>query len=718
MKNSSQKKQVFANLLIEIGTEEIPARFLRDASKLFKDLMVDFLKKNFIAFDESSVRNLFTPRRLTVFISGVSQSQEDRVETLKGPPVTIALDAAGNWTQAALSFCERNSVGANALMRRSTEKGEYLFIEKKMRGSKTSMILEKALPEIIQKVRFPKSMHWGDGKTVFARPIRWIAAFLGAKLLKFSLESVQSGNFSFGYRWTKSPKVTFKEADLAEYLRLLQAKGVYPDFQERLDVILKGIEKALGAGKSFHDSDRELLEEVANLVEYPNVGVGEFDSKYLSIPKQVLSTVIKYHQKYLPVYDKKTDALLPNFLTVFNGPDSVSNTVIRGNERVLRARLADAAFFWEQDKKTKLIDRVENLKHVVFQEKMGTYYDKKERLQSLIRLLDSLGKIRPEALKFLVRSADLCKADLVTGMVGEFPNLQGTIGSEYAAMSGEPAEVALAIKEHYWPLSGMEGPLPQSEVGSLLALIDKLDTVVAGFAAGLNPSGSQDPYGLRRLSAGLLRIIYEKGLKIALDRIVIGCLEHFASRMANSGKGKTAADLQPVILNFFKERLENLFLSLGFSHNLVRAVVERQYHQPAKAYKIIKDLHEAQSKSFFANAVTIVERTANILKGKPFETGDVDRNLLKDQEEKALYSACESNYDNISLLIEQEQFAQATVKYSDVFFNPVNVFFDKVLVNVNEEPVRINRYRLLKKIHELYAGKVADLSKVAGGTSM
>jgi glycyl-tRNA synthetase beta chain len=711
-KSKAKKIVKKENLLIEIGTEEIPARFLQGASDIFRSLIVELLNDNKIGFDENGIKQLFTPRRLAIYVPNVSLFQEDRLDLIKGPPLAVAMDAQGQWTKAATSFSERNGVSLDQLVRRQSEKGEYVFVEKKVTGRPTAKILEISLSDLIQRIKFPKSMHWQSPKLFFARPIRWIVALLGSKIIPFKLDEISSGRTSFGYRWIKGSKIGIPKADLSLYLKSLRLKGVYADFDERLTLIQSSIQEILGSSKEVHDEDYEVLTEVTNLVEYPNVGMGKFDQEFLSIPGQVLSTAIKYHQKYLPVYEKSKKRLLPNFLVVFNGPRSVSRTVIHGNERVLRARLADTAFFWDHDRKRNLADRVDDLKNVVFQEKIGTYYDKMARLVGFARFLKDK-KIIDEAIYLkLERSARLCKADLVTGMVGEFPSLQGIIGREYALLSGEDSEVAEAIREHYLPLSGTEGELPKTLVGSYLAFIDKLDTVIAGFKAGLVPSGSQDPYGLRRLSAGLLRILYEKGILVSLGEFMRKGLLLFSSE--NSGQNsKEMVSLNESLQKFFQERLENLFYSLGFDYDLVRSVVERQSDYPSKAYKILKDLQSVRAKSFFQETVTLVERTFNITKGENVRENKIDEGLLKEREELDLYRVYKSNYDKITKLIERGDFIKATSEYAGAFYQPVHLFFDKVLVNVDEQSVRQNRYILLKMINELYSSGIADLSKVA-----
>lgn len=696
-------KHTVNSLLLEIGTEEIPARFVQNASNLFKDLVVKLLKGERIPFEEEGVESAFTPRRLAVFVSKVSKMQQDRIELIKGPPLAVALDPQGKWTQAAVSFSNRQGVSLQNLVRKTGEKGEYLYAEKTIAGKSSAEILKERLGALIQEIKFPKSMHWDEGALYFSRPVRWLVALFGTQVLKAKLGPLESGRASFGYRWAKDFKFSLERGDWALYLRELRKRGVVADFDERLKLIQGLIKKLLGASKKIHEEDFDLLVEVANLVECPNVALGRFDEKYLKIPPQVLSTVIKYHQKYLPVYEACTDRLLPCFVLIFNGPRSNTKTVIQGNEKVLRARLADAAFFWEQDRKVKFSDGVPLLKNVVFQEKLGSYHDKVERLVRLAQFLRGVLNLSSENLAKLERSALLCKADLVTQMVGEFTSLQGVIGEEYVRASGEDPEIALAIREHYLPGSGMEGSLPTSFIGALLALIDKLDTVVGCFQVGLAPSGSQDPYGLRRHSSGILRILYEKNISVSLKDCIHKCNEIYGFAGANSES----------LYKFFQERLENLFLANGFNHEIVRSVIARQSHNPAIAYKIVKDLQKASNEAFFPKAVTIVERTYNISKGQAIDEGLIDENQLKEPEELELYRAYKSNYDGISKLISAGNFFQATSSYADVFYAPVHVFFDKVLVNVEEEALRQNRYRLLKHIHELYASQIADLSKIS-----
>ncbi|MBI1883939.1 MAG: glycine--tRNA ligase subunit beta [Chlamydiae bacterium] len=695
------------NLLVEIGTEEIPARFLKEASLLFRNLLEAFLKENHISYDEKNVKNLFTPRRLTLFIPEMILMQSEKVEKVKGPPVSIALDAQGVWTQAAQAFASKNGVSLDQLIREKTEKGEYLFAEKKIRGRLTAVLLKENLGTLVQKIRFPKSMRWENRDIYFARPIRWLIALLGSKVIPFQVGDLTAGRVSWGYRWAQNPKVTIPRANLSLYQKLLKSKGVYVDIAERLNLIHQNAKKVLGTSLKISPDDEDLLMEVANLVEFPNAAVGLFEKRFLSLPPQVLSMAVKYHQKYIPIYSN--GELTDRFLTVFNGPRSIVRTVLLGNERVLRARLTDAAFFWEQDQKKKLSERVEDLKHVVFQEKLGTYFDKKERLLHFVDLLkDQLknenesNSPNPSSFEKLKRAINLCKADLVTSMVGEFPALQGIIGSEYAHLSGEDREVAQAIGEHYLPLSGSEGNLPKTLLGSYLAFLDKLDSVVASFKMGLMPTGSQDPYGLRRLGSGLLRILYEKGISLTLTLFIERGL-----------KQAPIKDISPEpLLKFFAERLENLFLSLGFHHDLVRAVVAQQSQNPSKAYQILKELKGVQEEPFFQEAITLVERTSNILKGAPVQDGSVDETLLKEPQEIELYRTYQSNYDSVFHLAQTGAFAKATSEYARIFGPCVHAFFDKVLVNVKEEPVRQNRFRLLKKIHGLYANQIADISKL------
>ncbi|MBI1869721.1 MAG: glycine--tRNA ligase subunit beta [Chlamydiae bacterium] len=694
-------KETLQPFLIEIGTEEIPARFLEDASRHLRNLMETFFKERQMGYDVNNVKVLFTPRRLTLFIPDLALIQPDKVEWLKGPPVTIACDPEGKWTQAAQAFAARQGADTSSLTRKQTEKGEYVFIECRTQGGKTKKILEENLAGLIQKIKFPKSMKWGEGEIYFARPIRWILSLLGNEIIRFKLDTITSDRLSLGCRWQKNPKVIIAKADLVLYQKQLKAKDVYPDFEERFSLIKKSIEKTLGKNQKIHEEDMDLLRGVTNLVEFPNVGIGKFEERFLKIPSQVLSTVIQYHQKYLPIYEK--GKLLPQFVFVFNGPRKILKTVIQGNERVLRARLSDAAFFWENDQKKSLETCVNDLKTVVFQEKLGTYFDKKERLLSLISFLKTEGKMDGALSQKLMQAAELCKADLVTGMVGEFTSLQGTIGAEYASISGEDPEIVEAIREHYLPLSGTEGELPKSLLGSWLSFLDKLDTVISTHKLGLMPTGSQDPYGLRRLSSGILRIHTEKGFTFSLNSILEQGLRQFPVKDVLVGP----------LLDFFKERLENLFLAQNFDHQLVRAVLEDPILIPSLKSKILKALSQIQNQSFFQEALTVVERTGRILKGQKIAEREVKEDVLKESAEIELYRSYKSNYGSIVQLIESEKFVEATSLYAQVFSKPVHVFFDEVLVNAPEESLKQNRSVLLKRIHELYSMRITDISKLA-----
>ncbi len=698
------------NLLIEIGTEEIPARFIQNASRDFKNSIVQFLKTSRVSFGED-IKMLFTPRRLTLFIPNVSSLQGDHAEKIKGPPVSIAVDAQGQWTQAAIAFAQKQGILVSDLVRENVDKGEYIFSEKKTKGKSTLILLKENLARLISSFRFPKSMRWGEGNIFFARPISWVVALLGKQVIPFKLESLASDRISYGLRWVKNSKISIPKADIDLYKKLLMSKGVTADIEDRLKDIQEQVQKVLGKTGVIHEENLDLLSELANLVESPKVGVGEFDHEFLRIPQALLSTAIQYHQKYLPVYDKTSGKLLSKFVVVMNGSGQASETVVRGNQRVLRARLADAAFFWDQDQKHKLIDRVEDLKHVVFQEKLGTYFDKKERLVFLSDFLSQVLKLEKSFTESFKRAAMLCKADLVTAMVGEFPALQGIMGGEYAVVSGESTEIANAIREHYLPLSGSEGVLPKTRVGAFLAFVDKLDTIIVAFKAGLMPTGSQDPYGLRRLSSGLLRILYENQISISLKTLIE---EGFKL------EPKKQVPIEP-LLKFFQERLENLFLGQSFHHELIRTVIDRQVDNPARAYKIVQALQGMFNSSVLSEAIVIMERTSNMVKGQAsivpggqaLENVKIDESLLKEKEEIDLYRAYQSNYDSVSNFVREGHFVKGLEAYVSAFSKPLHVFFDKVLVNVKEEPIRQNRLVLLKKIHMLYAHDVADLSKVS-----
>ncbi len=481
-------------LFLEIGTEEIPAGFLPKAMADMKSLITKELEQARIPYD--GIKTLATPRRLVLVVTGLSAEQPDAELTALGPAKNVAFGPDGNPTKAAQGFARGQGVDVASLQIITTEKGEYVAAVKKETGRPTAELLPAILPRLMGNIPFKKSMHWGDFDVRFARPIHWIVALFDGNLVPFSFGPIRSGTLSRGHRFMADR--TFPVQDFSHYLEECRSHFVIPDPQERKEIIRREIElSALAAGGRLLPDDG-LLDEVTYLVEYPSVVRGTFAAEFLEVPKEVLITSMRSHQRYFSIVDSD-GKLMPGFITVNNTLTENPDVVVKGNERVLRARLSDARFFFEEDKKIPLAQRVESLKSVVYQQKLGTSFEKMERFRTIALALAE--QLAPAVAPQVSRAAWLCKADLVTGMVGEFPEVQGIMGREYALLQGEAVEVAQAIAEHYLP-NQAGGVLPTSDIGAIVSMADKLDSICGCFGVGLIPTGAADPYALRRAAPG------------------------------------------------------------------------------------------------------------------------------------------------------------------------------------------------------------------------
>ena len=516
-------------LILEIGTEEIPALFLEKARGDLGNILSGELRDKGVEFEEMEI--LYTPRRLSARVRGLERKQKDRTTESFGPPIRIAFDENGKPTKAALGFARSQKVDVGKLVVAKRDNGEFLCVRKTIKGRKTSSVLKEILPGVISSVPFQKSMRWGDGKLTFARPIRWIAALYDGTPVKFSVENIKSSDRSFGHRFT-SPK-PFRVASWENYLKVLKKSNVVADPEKRKEVIRKDTEAAAKKIGGTVKEDPELLETVINLVEHPTVLVGEFEKKYLRLPEEVLISVMKNHQKYFPVYSQKTGKLLPNFIFVCGTPVKDKQVIIRGNERVIRARLNDAEFFFSEDTKKSLGDYTESLESMVFLSDIGSYKAKVERMRMLAADIFA----SPD----LERAAELSKSDLATQMVFEFAELQGVMGKYYSIASGEKKAVANAVEEQYMPLT-RTGELPRTKTGALLSIVDKMDNICSCFIADLAPTGSSDPYALRRQTLGITRIAIEKKLDISVSAI----LEHSIKLVFESMETQKTRDGQTV----------------------------------------------------------------------------------------------------------------------------------------------------------------------------
>ncbi|MGB9711957.1 glycine--tRNA ligase subunit beta [Dissulfurimicrobium hydrothermale] len=688
------------NLLFEIGVEEMPAAFIPVALADIEKFAEEGLKGAGLSY--KGLKAMGTPRRLALFVSELISCQPDREEDITGPPAKIALAPDGALTKAGEGFLRAQGAGPEAVRIKDTGKGPCLVLHKVIKGRETRDVLASFLPLLAAKIRFPRTMKWGASSFRFARPIRWVVALFGDEVIPFEIAGIESGKMSMGHRFM-APGPFEVRADLASYIEALRRRFVIVDMGERRDMLLKGVMQAVaGSGGSILQDD-DLIELNTNLTEYPSAVCGSFDGRFLGLPREVLITVMKEHQKYFAVVDGD-GALRPNFVAINNIRPADDSIIRKGHERVLRARLADAAFFFEEDMKIPLHERVDALSGIVFNQYLGTMLDKTERVKSLALYLAR--GIAPEKVALVERAAYLSKADLLTGMVGEFPDLQGVMGREYALRSGECDEVATAIHEHYMPIRA-GGTLPSSMTGSILSIADKIDTICGMFLIGLQPSGTQDPFGLRRQALGVLHILEASDIRFSLagliDQGIKGVLRDI------KGKARSMQEAAGGILEFFRGRMVNNMTSRGYDLGIVEAAIRVGFDDVVDCVRRIKALAAVRVRPEFEPLSIAFKRVMNILKG--FEGGDVDQTLFEAPEEKALFDAYMSLKDDVLALLRDGSYEDALIRLLSL--KPlIDNFFDHVMVMVEEPRIRTNRLSILWQISNLFL-RVGDLSAVA-----
>jgi glycyl-tRNA synthetase beta chain len=682
-------------LLFEIGTEEIPAGFLSKAIGDMEDIIHTSLTEKRIPF--AGIKCMATPRRLVLYIAEIARKQEDQTIEKMGPAKKAAFDENGNPTKAALGFARGQGMEIADLKIIVTEKGEYLGARKTIAGQLTAALLPEILTNFLMAIPFKKSMRWANYDLRFARPIHWLLALYDGNVVPLKIEDIASGNTSCGHRFM-SPE-PFAVSGFDDYLNKSRQNYVIADPAERKKLILEGAESAAAevGGKIFYTED--LLDTVSFIVEYPVIVRGSFDQDYLKIPKEVLTTTMISHQKYFPVINDE-GKLLPYFIAVSNTKARDLAVVARGNEKVLRARLADASFFFEEDKKIPLEIRFESLKKVVFHTLLGTSHQKVLRFRKLAVKIAQ--KVKPAVKKNVDRAALLAKADLESLMVGEFSELQGIMGREYALLAGENPVIASAIYEHYLPiLAG--GDLPQTHEGAIVGIADKIDTIVGFFGVGLPPTGTADPYALRRQSLGVINIILDKRYPLTLDFLIDESIALFKGTLK-----KPADEIKKDVLEFFKGRLQNQLISQGFAYDTVEAVLSEGVNDVVLALEKIKSLQTFRQNTEFEPISIAFKRVDNIL--KDFRNPHVDVNLLKDEAEIRLFSTFENIKTRVEKGITENNFNFALSELATLR-PPVDAFFDGVMVMDKDENIRINRLSLLAEISALFH-KIADFSKI------
>jgi len=682
-------------LLFEIGMEECPARFVAPARADLARLTAEALREARLVHGE--VRAYATPRRLAVVVEGVADRQADLEAEVKGPPARIAFDATGQPTKAAVGFAANQGVAVDELVVKETEGGSYVFALKREAGLSAEEVLPGVLSGVAAGLKFPKSMRWNESGVRFARPIRWIVALLGERVLDLQFAGVRAGNVTQGHRFLGERFIALSHA--GEYVEALARRGaVVVDMEARIEAIRRQVEEIARSIGGRAGIDEGLLEEVANLVEHPTALAGSFDERYLAVPGEILVTSMKEHQRYFPVY-AESGALLPRFIAVRNGSAEHIDVVRAGNERVLSARLSDARFFYEEDLKRPLASRVDELKGIVFQEKLGTVWEKQERARSVAR---EAGAAYPESVRSAAdRALALAKADLVTHVVYEFPELQGVMGREYALKSGEDPDVAEAIFEHYLPRFA-DDELPKTQAGILAAVSDKIDTITGCFGIGLAPTGSADPYGLRRQALGIIKISLAHRVPFTLGELVDASLRAYGDRIPEHER------IRREVLEFFRGRLHTLLIEEGIRHDLVEAALAAGVHDLRAAYGRAKALAKAAGSEGFAALLTAFQRAANLASkatGAP-----VDDALFEHGAERALWEAVQRISSVVRECTAGGRFDDAIAALAGLKA-PVDAFFDAVLVMAPDEKVRNNRLSVLAGVVEA-SRPVGDLRKV------
>jgi len=682
-------------LLLEIGTEEIPAAFLPKALRDLEEIARKELEAGRIRHGE--IRAMGTPRRLFLGVEDVAERQEDQVIEKLGPARRVAFDEQGSPSRAVLGFARGQGVAVEDLETVTTDKGEYICARKKIAGEATEDLLPVLLPKLIAGIAFRKSMRWSDLEFRFARPVHWLLALFDGRVVPFRIADIETGNMSRGHRFM-SPQA-FPVANGEEYLAKTREHFVIVDPAERKKIIAEEARKAARSVGGIVLPHEELLETVTFLTEYPTVVCGGFDSEYLKLPREVLITTMISHQKYFPVLDAD-GALLPFFIAVGNTVARDPAVVRRGNERVIRARLADARFFFDEDRKIPLEERVEGLKEVTFHTLLGTSYEKVLRFRKLASFIAA--RIDPALAPLVERAATLAKADLDTQMVGEFAEMQGIMGREYALLAGEDPLVARAVYEHYLPTAA-GGDLPETDAGAIVSIADKLDSITGFFGVGLAPTGTADPYALRRQALGVINIILSKRYRLPLDMLIdesIAILGPLLKRPA----GEVKAD----VLEFFRGRFENQLLSQGSPYDVVAAVIAAGAEKLVQAEEKVQAMIAFKAHPDFQPLAIAFKRVFNIIRG--FEAGAVDPSLFAAPEEKNLHEAflriCRTVVDRIG----RDDYPGALIEMARLR-KPVDAFFEAVLVMAEDERLRFNRMSLLKEISDLFHG-IADFSRI------
>jgi glycyl-tRNA synthetase beta chain len=699
-----------AELLLEIGVEELPYHVIAPALVLLKDLAEQLLKDQRLEFQ--SARTLGTPRRLTLVIEGLSIQQTSIVKETMGPSKAVAFDPAGQPTKAAMGFASGQGVAVQDLQVRRTPKGEYLFAVKQEEGRPAKVVLNELLPRLIAKLSFPKAMKWNSAGVRFARPVRWLVALYGGATLPIEATGITAGNRTQGHRVLGSMKgITIR--DSVSYLKELERQGVTPDPQRRRHMIEEQISSVCKKTGFILNRDEDLLDQAVYTTECPNAIIGSFKPAYLEVPEEILVTSMKEHQGFFSLRHQETGKLVPHFIAVTNNRAKDMGLIREGNERVLAARLADAKFFFDEDRKIKLEDRVKKLAGVTFHQKLGTMEKKQQRVGKLAGFIASHVQPHDGQLKQICeRAADLCKADLLTGVVGEFPELQGIMGGRYAKHDGESEAVSQAIKEHYLPRS-IEGELPRTVAGQVLSLADRLDSVAAFFHVGLVPTGSEDPFALRRNATAIVRIILEGNLRLNLGRYI----DHARNLVIDDGF-KGTPDSEQVgrrrITEFIFERVRHYGrLVHSLRDDVIEAVLKPVHDKTLDLVDLIlrmKSLESVTTKPDFDPLIVGFKRAHRLVEKEQWDRKPVDKARFEHPTESALYQIVVEEQEKMMSAMTSGEYGKALDAL--VRLKPaIDAFFTAVMVNAEDPDIRGNRLSLLQEVDDVF-NSFADFSQI------
>ncbi|KOY71323.1 glycine--tRNA ligase subunit beta [Apilactobacillus kunkeei] len=684
--------------LLEIGLEEMPAHVVTPSIKQLVKKTEDYLKDQRIDFD--AVKPFSTPRRLTIQIEGLADKQPDVNETVKGPAKKIALDDEGNWSKAAIGFTKGQGLSTDDITFKEVKGTEYVFVEKHIAGKPVKEVL-MGLKDVITSMTFPTLMKWNVYRLDFIRPIRWMVALLDDEVLPIQILDVTASNVSRGHRFL-GQDTTINSAD--EYEEKLKEQFVIVDAQKRKDLIVKQIKEIQDENNWVININPGLLEEVNNLVEWPTAFFGKFDEKYLQLPSEVLITSMKDNQRFFYVNDQNGN-ILPFFISVRNGNSEYIENVIAGNEKVLTARLEDAMFFYQEDQAKDIDFYVNKLKKVSFHDKISTMFEKMQRVEKIAEVIGQHAKLSDQELKDVKRAAQIYKFDLVTGMVGEFSELQGVMGEKYALLKGENEDVATAIREHYMPISAT-GELPATKVGSVLSLADKFDSILTFFAAGMIPSGSNDPYALRRQANGIVRIVKNEELNFNLTEMMEAFIN--AEKDANVAPDLDQNKEISEIVSFIKDRIVKQLKADKIRHDIIDAAGNSNNDNIEFIFNVADILNEHKEDDNFKESVEALTRVLRISEKQDFASDDlnVDESLFENDSEKNLHSNVEAiSGDFFSLSANDEYNKLFDLKDS------INDYFDQTMVMAKDENVKNNHLRELTKLSNMI-NWFADLNQL------